>query len=1050
MNLLKYFIGASVLFFASCGGDSSSSSQEKNTGNANEAQSLEDLPHCTKSHFGEIVFVTDSSAYFQCTSEGWSKADSSVVEEMLLSSSSVKTQKNSSASRSSSSSIKVTSSDVQKVEVVKVDSVKVLGFAQVGPFLSGSSVTMYGLDSALDVLPTKFVGKVEGDSGRYSVAKVSLDNQFAKVEAQGFFNNFVSGKKTSGTKTKINAIVDLSDAKTSMKNVNVLSHLEYARAKYLVLNNDFNVPAAKSRAFKELMRIFGKGYSGSALSDEAISKMSATDISLGDSTQAGAALIASAVMINGSLSMSKFASRLSEVADDFATDGAWNDSVIRASVADFLNSRDSLDAFADIRKNLKALNVSAKVPDFESVLRAFWIDEYGLPACVDSLETEVRKNQNKESDSYGAGFVCTSNRWHRATKLDTEFGLCTKNKEGAYKELKLEKSSEYYVCNAGSWNEISKTAFELKSCTSDRNEEYVKAASGEMFVCLDKQWVELDAVAFELKLCTESRNEKVEKTKDGKFYACYNKEWIDASEQDYKIGYPCVSGAKNNREKVDDKFYRCDGSKWESISEDMFEIGLCISKTIGSCEAGVSGSYYECVKGDDYEWVPVSELHCEIGDCEESNDGDVVLYKGAGYACKDLAWNVCNSGNVNAVENKLACVDSTVNNEHTYAWRKASNYELIAQKVCNENLVAKSNEDWIYTTDKKNALYCMDGCAEMFCGSGIHDYYWAEATDVELKTGMRCNSSVADTVRGAYVCRYSYEELEYTWLTASVSEQLTKKVCRENYLGAVEYTKKGNYACVIDNDGLFNWREADLFDSIVGASCYKDVLNKTKTISGNKYSCRSNTDATRYFWVLAFSDTNSGAVKKSYEAVAIGRQVWMTSNLNSSRGWPTYAANDPNGTKYGAYYPYNAKGKCPEGWRIPEESDIDTLRNFLKDKGVNHISALRDSIRNIGGKGVINGTNDYGFSAIGTAWLNDCSSKVVEMDPSICKDSIAGIGNDYFWINKVDTVAYYFNIGRDPWIVIETDVLEEVIKTSNGSKHLSRMPHKLPIRCIRK
>ena len=94
------------------------------------------------------------------------------------------------------------------------------------------------------------------------------------------------------------------------------------------------------------------------------------------------------------------------------------------------------------------------------------------------------------------------------------------------------------------------------------------------------------------------------------------------------------------------------------------------------------------------------------------------------------------------------------------------------------------------------------------------------------------------------------------------------------------------------------------------------------------------------------------------QTVTIGKQVWMTVNLNvdkfrngdpipevkSEEEWQmadengqpawSYYDNDPaNAEKYGKLYNWHAvndpRGLAPEGWHIPNENELDELINFL-------------------------------------------------------------------------------------------------------------------------
>lgn len=440
---------ASLLTLAACGGDGSSSSDEKNDSSIAEVESFDDLVHCTKSHFGEVRRVLEIDSIYQCTADGWVAIDSSEISN------------SSSSLAKSSSSIKASASETEKIEKKKVESVSLSGFAQIGSFASETSVSVYGLDASLATIKTKFSGKTSGDSGRFEISGISFDNQYAQVEVSGYFMNMLTGKTTSGTRSKLHAIVDLSESKNVKANVNLFTEMEQARVNNLVLNEKFNVPAAKVRATKEILKLFDV---------KAPDGLTSTAVSLADTGKVGAALYATMVMMQADLSISKFNSRFDDFVEDFAEDGSFDDAELRAAIADYLSGID--DGFSAIRSSME--RVVKKVPNFEKLLVNFWTSELGLGECTDSLETSIVKVSNKNSSLYHKGFACTSRRWHLSTELDTEFGLCTAKMEGEFKESKLDEKTKYYACTNGEWKEISKTAYELKSCTDDNFGEVLK------------------------------------------------------------------------------------------------------------------------------------------------------------------------------------------------------------------------------------------------------------------------------------------------------------------------------------------------------------------------------------------------------------------------------------------------------------------------------------------------------------------------------------------------------------------------------------------------
>ncbi len=1082
-----YILVLCSLGLVACGDDKSSSS-DSSKGSVVEVDGLEDRVHCTKSHYGEIVHVLENDSIYECTSDGWVVADSEKIEEILVGSSSSKGEEPDEAGndseKSSSSAIVPSSSDTAEIEVKRVDSVSVSGFAHKGPFISGTAVTVYELDSVLATTKRKYSSKISGDDGSFSVKGIALERQFALVEVNGFYRNAVTGKNTSGTKLKLHAIEDLSTGKDVEVNVNVFTELEYERVKNLVQKNKYNVPAAKLRATQELLSIFG------ATGDDTLK---ATAISLKDTNSAGVALYAASVMLQGSLSVSKFSARLAAVAEDFAADGKLNNWEFRAAMADELSERENFD---DIRANIKAMKITAKVPTFEHILENFWYDEFKLGICNDSTELTVVKNSNKYSDTYGKGYACTSKRWHLVSDQDTEFGLCVADSNGVYKTA---KSKLHYVCSDGSWKEVSEIIFELNHrtpcdnsregkaikadadgsyyacaagvwkeitelenellyenpCNEGNNEKVIKASTnGKFYACLDMEWE--DALELDYKIgyaCTEGNSQKFE-TVDGENYACYEKKWIAVSDVDKGIGYLCKENAIGNREKFDGKFYRCDGTKWNEISEDMFEIGLCTEKFVGGCEIGVSGKYYECQDNGEFEWIESNEIYCELGVCDLSNEGSLPIYKGNGYACVNKEWKQCSSENVNEISGSLACVDSVdTNEEQAYAWRNANAMEMATGMVCGNHNKAMSSNDWVNV--ESGTYYCVDECDKMMCSEGIHDYRWEIASEVEIATQLICDESTAGIVKNNYACKWSWEDHENVWVEASEVEKKMGKTCNGSIVSSVEMSldKSAYYVCDDGMDG-YQWRFADLFEQKIKDVCGSSKKNKTVTVGGESYVCRSNTDGSRYFWTLKVSDVRSLAKKTSYEAVAIGDQIWFNSNLNYNSTYATYDPDDPNGSTYGAYYRHDGRNSvCPSGWKTPSKSDVEKLIAFLDENAIDAVSALTDSSFYPDEYKNEYGSNDYGFGGIGASVINYCTEELKQKASWLCGEERRNGYANWFWTSESGSscsnafvIQKSYGKGKIDFVCIEN---EAVTKTSGGSFQVTSMPRKIPVRCLK-
>ena len=76
--------------------------------------------------------------------------------------------------------------------------------------------------------------------------------------------------------------------------------------------------------------------------------------------------------------------------------------------------------------------------------------------------------------------------------------------------------------------------------------------------------------------------------------------------------------------------------------------------------------------------------------------------------------------------------------------------------------------------------------------------------------------------------------------------------------------------------------------------------------------------------------------KQSYSQVEIGNQVWLSENMNYPiPGSICYEENPENCDTYGRLYNWEqAQKACPEGWRLANKLDYETLIQFLGGEDV--------------------------------------------------------------------------------------------------------------------
>jgi uncharacterized protein (TIGR02145 family) len=281
---------------------------------------------------------------------------------------------------------------------------QITGFVQKGPFINGTSISMYELNSSMEQTGRAFNTQIHNNQGSFEVNNVELSSPYIELSANGYYYNEISGQVTQST-INLLALSDISDKSTI--NVNILTHLEKRRVEYLIAQGN-SFPEAKKIAQAEVLAIFGIEKSDIASSES-------LDISI--ENEDNAILIAISVILQGNRTPGQLTELLANITTDIRDDGILNNQDIHEGLR---NSSVNLN-LEEIRTNLEnryqELEIGASIPEYEDYVNAFLSFTAQKPSAITKEAIEI-------SDS-SATLDATVNPNSSPTSVYFEYGTST-------------------------------------------------------------------------------------------------------------------------------------------------------------------------------------------------------------------------------------------------------------------------------------------------------------------------------------------------------------------------------------------------------------------------------------------------------------------------------------------------------------------------------------------------------------------------------------------------------------------------------------------------
>lgn len=234
----------------------------------------------------------------------------------------------------------------------------ITGLVQKGPFISGSSVTIYDLKADLTPVGKTYNAQITDNQGTFQLNGISLSSGYVGIRADGFYFNEVAGEQSVAQLT-LYALADVT-ASASI-NVNLLTHLEKPRVEFL-MQRGRSFSEAKIQAQQEVLAIF-------SLEKDQIGASENLNISKGG--EDNGILLAISSVLQGYRSEGELTELLSNISNDIREDGQLDDENLGTALVNHAVSLNAAAIQSNLAKRYQELGATANVPGFGQFITSF-------------------------------------------------------------------------------------------------------------------------------------------------------------------------------------------------------------------------------------------------------------------------------------------------------------------------------------------------------------------------------------------------------------------------------------------------------------------------------------------------------------------------------------------------------------------------------------------------------------------------------------------------------------------------------------------------------
>lgn len=234
----------------------------------------------------------------------------------------------------------------------------VSGYAQKGPFINGSSVIVYDLQSNLSPTGKSFNAQITDNSGTFQLNEIPFTSDYVSLRVDGFYFNEVLGQQ-SASQITLYSLCDFTGE--NEMNINILTHLEKSRVEYLMKNGQ-SFADSKSQAQKEVLAIFN-------IEKDEMKKSEQLKISA--SGDDNGILLAVSAIIQGYRTESEMTELLSNISNDIMTDGVLDNKALGSHLISHALVLDTISIKNNLAKRYRDIGATVDIPDFGKYISNF-------------------------------------------------------------------------------------------------------------------------------------------------------------------------------------------------------------------------------------------------------------------------------------------------------------------------------------------------------------------------------------------------------------------------------------------------------------------------------------------------------------------------------------------------------------------------------------------------------------------------------------------------------------------------------------------------------